>query len=372
MKYLNRKTFNFYSIILSIFCFMIFSSSLFAEEKTLRMLVWEPYLSGKLPQESFIKLVKKKFNVTLKLDIKYVTSDDDFHPALRDDKTDVIVLSHCSPKDKRYQLIKLNLTLPLNLKNIPNYQYVLPSLQSADYCRENGKMYCVPVARGPYGMIYNTNILKKPPESWNIFWDPKYKGKYSLGRDQYEQNVYFTALAMGFSPNDMYNYKKLNTLEFQTKLTELAKNAHSMWVGVDKAEDVKGLSFAASWGTSIPGLKKVGEIWKIALPKEGTTAWLDNFMLSALLEKRPLLKRIAEAWINYTLTNEYQEYIVRHMGAEPITTNIKNTLNDNEIKSLGLDNPAQFNKKYILFPTLGKKDRKGLKRLWKKAMSERK
>ncbi|KPA13303.1 spermidine/putrescine ABC transporter substrate-binding protein [Candidatus Magnetomorum sp. HK-1] len=371
MNILRKRLFHSICIFFGLLCIALFSKTLFAEE-TLRMLVWEPYLAGKLPQESFIKLVKEKFNVKLKLDIKYVTSDDDFHPALRDDKTDVIVLSHCSPKDKRYQLIKLNLTLPLDLKNIPNYPHVLPSLQSADYCSENGNVYCVPVARGPYGLVYNTNIFKQAPDSWNIFWDPKYKGKYSLGRDQYEQNVYFTALAMGYSSKDMYNYKKLNTPEFQKKLGQLAKNAHSLWVGTDQAEDLKGLAFAASWGVSLPGLKKSGEIWKLGHPKEGTTAWLDNFMLSALLEKRPLLKRIAEAWINYTLTNEYQEYIVRFMGAEPITTTIKNTLTKDEIKTLGLDNPSLFNKKYILFPTLEKTDRKGLKRLWKKAMSERK
>jgi len=343
---------------------------LFAEELTLRMLVWEPYLSGELPRQSFKKMVKEKFNVDLKLDIQYVSSDDEYFPALRDDKTDVIVLSHSTPKDERYQLMRLKLALPLNLKTIPDYKYVFSDLREADYCRHNGNVYCVPTARGPYGLIYNTKEFNKPPTSWNILWDPKYKGKYILGRDQYEQNVYLTALAMGYSKEKMYDYKTLNTPKFQEKLIQLARNAHSMWVGVEKPDDLTGMFLACGWGVAIPQMRERGEIWEMVRTREGTTAWMDNFMLSALLEKRPRLRKIAELWLNYTLTNEYQKYIVRHMGAEPVTTRVKEVLTPKEIEFLNLDDP-DFASRYILWPTLDKRDRKGLKRLWDKAIGLR-
>ena len=367
MKSLNNRLILFTCMII---CFV--NTIVQAEIITLRMLVWEPYLSSKTIQQNFIKLIKDKFKVDLKFDIKYVSSDDVFYKALRDNETDVVALSHSTPKDKRFQLIKLNLTLPLDLSLIPNYSNVLQELRKADYCRENGRVYCVPMARGPYGLAYNTTYFKQPPDSWHVFWNPKYKNKYSIGRDQYEQNVYITALAMGFSVKDMSNYKKLNTPTFQKKLSQLSMNAHSLWVGIDKAQHLKGLHIAASWGTSLPELAQKGEHWQMANPKEGTTAWLDNFMLNALLAKKPMHQRIAHEWLNYSISNEYQKYVVREIPAEPVTTTIKEVLTREEMDRLKLNESDAFEKKYILWPTLGKRDRKGLKRLWKKAMAERK
>ena len=365
----NPKKINCLFFLFITICYL--NTPLFAEEITLRMLVWEPYLASQRIQQSFIKLVKEKFNVELKLDVKYVSSDDVFYKALRDNTADAVSLSHSTPKDKRFQLIKLNLALPLDLSLIPNYTNVIKKLREEDYCRENGQLYCVPMARGPYGLAYNTKYFDHPPDSWKILWDPKYKNKYTLGRDQYEQNVYNTALAMGYSVKDISNYKKLNTQKFQKKLAQLAINAHSLWVGVDKAKDLKGLYLAVSWGTALPELKTMGELWEMAQPKEGTTAWLDNFMLNAFLEKKPTHKRIAIEWLNYITSNEYQQYIVRGMGAEPVTTNVKNVLTNEEINRLNLNASSAFENKYILWPILNKTDRKGLKRLWDKALMER-
>ncbi|MBF0452740.1 MAG: ABC transporter substrate-binding protein [Candidatus Magnetomorum sp.] len=148
-------------------------------------------------------------------------------------------------------------------------------------------------------------------------------------------------------------------------------NAHSLWIGIDKASDLKGLSLATAWGPSLLELKKMGEQWDFARPREGTTAWVDNFMISALLEKRPRLKRIAEAWLDYVLSDEYQQFVVRGIGCEPVTTTVKDSLAKDEVNALHLNDPSSFNKKYILWPTLKKMDRKGLKRLWDKALSER-
>ena len=139
--------------------------------ETLRMLVWEGYA----PQEhrdAFVKLVKDKHGVDLKLEVSYVNGNDDFFPALRDKKVDVFSPSHPVPKDKRWKLIDMKLTLPIDLNNVPNYKNILPSLQNADYCTKDGSVYAVPHVRGPYGLAYNTAKVKEAPTSWNILWEP--------------------------------------------------------------------------------------------------------------------------------------------------------------------------------------------------------
>ncbi len=341
-----------------------------AESVTLRLLIWEGYAPEEL-RTKFIALVKEQYDVDLNLEVSFVNANDDFFPALRDGKVDLISPSHPIPKDARWKLIDRNLVLPINLDNIPNYVNLLPSLQKADYCTLDGKVYAVPHVRGPYGLAYNTGQVKAEPKSWNVLWDPKFKGKYTLGQDAYVHNVSITALAMGHERDDINNYKKLNTVEVQAKLGELAANSAHMWQGVDDAKTLKGLSLAVVWGFSIPALADQGEVWKIAEPLEGTTGWVDNFMISYTLEDKPKLKRIAEAWLDYVLSDDYQRYTVRGLACAPVTSNAAELFTENEVQALHLNDPSHFEKNRILWKILDKKDRNGLKRLWDKALKSR-
>lgn len=355
--------------LLMAFFLMFSATSVFAE--TLRILTWEAYTPEKF-QQKLIQHAKDKYDVDLKLEVRFINGNDEFFPALRHREADIITPSHNVPKDSRYQLIKHKLVLPLDLENIPNYKNVDEGLQKADYCTEGDTVFGVPVARGPYGLVYNTAIVKEAPDSWNILWDPKFKNQYAIGKHQYEENVFSTALAMGFSEDDIGNYRKLNTPEFQKKLAQLAANAHGMWEGVDKPEDLKGLALATSWGDSLNGLKEMGEIWKMAEPKEGTTAWVDNFMISHTLRDKPVLKQIAEDWLNIVLSDEYQLYVVRGIGSGPIVSTIMDDLTPDEIERFHLNDPTHFKDNRILWPILEKTDRKGLERLWDKALRTRK
>jgi len=334
--------------------------------ETLRILDWGSYVPEKA-QKQIIQIAKDKYGVVLSVDVKYVQGNDDFFTALKAKTVDIITPSHNVPRDQRYRLIKHRLVLPLNLDNIPNYKNIDPGLQKADYCTEKDEIYGVPVARGPYGLAYNTEIIKEAPTSWNIFWDPQYKGKYSIGKHQYQQNIFIVALAMGYSKNEISNYKKLNNPEFQKKLAEFAINAHGMWEGGDEPEDLKGLALATSWG-----LKDASVEWTMAEPKEGITAWVDNVMISHTLEDKPKLKQIAEEFANIVLSSEFQVEHIAGDGLWPVVTGIKDKLSPEEVKRYHLGDPNYFKNNMILWPTLNKIDRKGLKRLWDKAMKTRK
>lgn len=369
---MNKKNSIARVLILAIVCVTLFgftSSAAFAE--TLRVLEWGAYVPEKV-QMQLIQIAKDKYGVDLKIEIKLVNSNDDFFPALKGKKVDIITPSHNVPRDERYRLIKHKLVLPMDLANIPNYKNVDVGLQKAEYCTEGGVVYGVPIARGPYGLAYNTGIVKDAPTSWNIFWDSQYSGKYSIGKYQYEENIFSVALALGYPKNDISNYKKLNTPEFQKKLAEFVKNASNMWDGIDKPEDLKGLAFATSWGDSLNGLKDLGEEWKMAEPKEGTTAWVDNLMISHTLKDKPKLKQIAEELANIVLSDDYQVEDIVRGGTTPVVSTIYDRLSPEEIKRFHMDDPEFFKNNMVLWPTLNKVDRKGLKRLWDKALKGRK
>ena len=356
--------------VTTVIVFMQFLSITPVAAETLRMLIWGEYAT-KEHQQIFIDLIKKKYHTELKLDITFAKSNDDFYAALRDQKVDILSPTHQIPKDMRFKLIKLNLLLPLNLNNIPNYKNIIPAFQRLDYCTENNQVYGVPVANVPYGLAYNTSIVSKEPDSWNIFWKPEYKGKYCISNTHYEPNIYVTALAMGIPRNQLGDYKTLNTQNFQKKLGQLVNHAKHFWGGIETAKDLKGLAIATAWGSALPQLKEMGEIWKMAEPKEGITTGIDHFMISHTLKKKPHLKRIAEEWLNYLLSDNSQLYMARVRGLPPTIFTVKNLFSPEEIKAFHLDDMQYYKNQRVLWPVLGKLDRKGLQRLWNKALKQR-
>ncbi|MCP4405259.1 MAG: extracellular solute-binding protein [bacterium] len=361
-----RKSMHMTSLlVLGMTVLMLCVSSISAE--TLRIWTWGGYVTDEHKQ-IFTDLVKEKYGVDLTLEVTLVGENEEFFPALRDNKADIITPSHNVPRDERYQLIEHQLVLPLNLENIPNYKNVDPGLQYAEYSAEGDVLYGVPVATGPYGLFYNTAIVKEAPMSWSILWNPRYKNQYTFGKGQYEGNIYITALAMGMSRDDMSSYEKLNTPEFQGKLEQFVVNAHSMWEIAESAEDLKGLALGLGWGDAVSGLAEMGETWKQAEPEEGTIAWVDTFMIADALEDKPQLKQIAEEWLNYTLSDDYQMFILRDVGVLPIVTTIKEQLTPEEIARFHLDDPTHFQKYRIPWPTLKETNREGLIQLWDNAL----
>ncbi len=114
----------------------------------------------------------------------------------------------------------------------------------------------------------------------------------------------------------------------------------------------------------------MGEVWAMAEPKEGTTAWVDNLMISHTLKDKPKLRQIAEELINIVVSDDNQiEY--SNGGGTPVTSTIMDKLSPEIIKRAHLDDPDYFKNNMVLWPTLSKVDRKGLKRLWDKALSQK-
>ncbi len=152
--------------------------SVFGEEKILRVLTGQGHAP---PQhiEQFEKQIQNRYQQKIKLEIIYLTGPEDWYKTIRSGKADLVLLTHHHFKDKRFNYIPNRFLLPIDLKNIPNFKHLMPALQKADYLTDEGKTYGVPVSQGPYGLVYNTTILKAPPKSWNILWDPNFKGKYA-------------------------------------------------------------------------------------------------------------------------------------------------------------------------------------------------
>ena len=336
----------------------------------LRLLIWEGH-APKQHVDEFEKQIEEKYDFKVKLQISYLKGTDDYYNSIRGGNVDMVMLTHDLFKDKRFNFIKNKLLLPLDLKNIPNFRHVTPALQKAEYLYSNGQIYGAPESQGPYGLAYNSSLLKEEPKSWNILWDPRYKGKYVIGANEYIYNTIITALALGYSKKSMSSFDALNNPTFKAKLRQLAVNAHSFWIGVDKADDLSGHFLATAWGDSFKPLKQRGEQWKMAKPAEGMPFWIDNCAITSALAGKPILKKIAEEYINGLLSTDYQiGHIMRVVGTIPIVTKIEHLLTSEEKKRIHVGTPNFFDKNRILLPTYSKRGRNGLKLLWSEAMKD--
>lgn len=339
-----------------------------SEEGVLRLLVWE----GHAPQafvSSFEKKIFEKYNFRVKLQISYMDGTDGYYDSIRSGSVDMVMLTHDLLKDKRFNFIKNKLILPLDLKNIPNFKRVTPALQNAEYLYYKGQVYGAPESQGPYALAYNVSLMKEAPKSWDILWNPSSKGKYVIGANEYIYNSIITALALGYPRESFGNYDALNNEIFKKKLRQLAVNAHSFWIGVDKADDLSGHLLATVWGDSLAPLRQRGEQWEMAEPIEGIPFWIDNCSVTSALADKPFLKKIAEEYINELLTIDYQvDHILRIIGTIPVISNIERPLTLEEKKRIDLGISDSFDQNRVLLPTYSQRDRNGLKILWKEAM----
>lgn len=339
--------------------------------ETLNLLVWEGYA----PADQVAKFenhIKDKYKTSVTLNVDFISDPNDFFTAVRGKSADIISPTHNLFKDNRFNFINKKLFLPVDLANVPNYKNIIPALQMADYATENHNVYGIPFVHGPYGLAYNTKHLNAPL-SWNVFWDPKYSNRYSISSDYYECNIYITALALGLRGPQLHNAGSHSSPEFRNKLKALVKNAASLWKGVDKADDLEGLSLGAVWGFSLPELKKRGANWAIADPLEGTMGWVDNYAICWSLKDKPFLKKIAEEWLNFTLSPDFQvQVVVRGLGSDPVNLTIKERLTKEEVEKTHMDEPDYFQYNRILWPTLNSiRERNHMKKIWNDALKSR-
>lgn len=343
----------------------------FAEEFVLKLLLWEGYAPEK-QVHIFEKLMFKKHGKKIKVEVNNADSVKEMFDKIKNKQVDIISPAHCYAKSEKYQFVQKGFLLPYNLKNMPHFKDMIPALKSSEFVSHQWKVYAMPIAHGPYGLIYNTKYFDVAPNSWSILWDPRLKGKYSISEDQFEANIYITALAMGFDKKDFTNLKKIKTPLFKEKLNDLYHNAGGHWRGVDTVEDLKDKVIATSWGDSRHALKKIGQNWVFAEPKEGVTGWIDSLYLGHSLKDKPFMKLIAEEWVNYSISPEFQiDVMLRDIGNDPVNLSIINKITPKEIKAHHLDDPSYFLNNRINWPELSERNQNWFDHIWKKVLNSK-
>lgn len=188
------------------------------------------------------------------------------------------------------RMISEDMLEPLGLENIPNFSFTDESFLSPIYDAENG--YSVPYMWGTTGIIYNTNRVDEPVDSWSILWDEKYKGQilmFSNPRDAFA----IAQKTLGYSMNTTDKRELENSLE-KLKAQKPLVQAYVMDEIFDKMLGGEATLAPYYAGDAVTMISENSDL-AFATPKEGVNIFVD----AACIPKGSRQKEAAEMYINF-------------------------------------------------------------------------
>ena len=329
---MNRRSLLFGTLALA-----IASGACRQKEETLSLLVWEGYADP-----SFVRGFEDAHHC--KIVASYMGSSDELVAKLRGGSAanyDVISPS----SDVATSIVRAGLAAPLDLSKIPSYAQLSPKLCDSPLVKANGKTYGVPFVWGPNPLLYDTTAFAQPPDSWSVFWDPKFKGKISLWDEL--SSVYLAAQVLGFDnpdPGQLYNLTDAQLEAVKNKLIELKPNIRKYWSTGGELTNLfqnHEIIAAMGWPLMTNQLRKVNYPIGETIPKENTTGWIDHLMITAASAH----KELAQAFLEYMVQAPTQKLVIDVTHYTPANPGTAQFLTPEERKILHLDNPDEYMKR---------------------------
>src|SRR5216684_554185 len=304
---------------------------------TLSLLVWEGYADP-----SFVRGFEEAHRC--KIVASYMGSSDELVAKLRGGSaSNYDVISPSS--DVATMIATSGLAAPLDPSKLPSYPQLSPKLRALPLVRAGDKVYGVPFMWGPNPLLYDATFFAKPPESWSVLWDPKYRGKISVWDDL--STVYMAAQVLGYDKPDstrLYNLSDEQLEAVKKKLLELKPNIRKMWstggelTNLFQNHEVVG---AMGWPLMTNQLRKINFPVGETIPKENTTGWIDHLMITAGSENKDL----ANEFLEYMIEAQTQKKVTDVTGYTPANPQAAQFMTADEVKSLHLDDVDKYQKR---------------------------
>ncbi len=326
-----------FALWLSLLAAILLLGSCSRKAPSLNLLVWEGYADP-----SFVHGFEERYHC--KVSASYMGSSDELVAKLRGGSAgnyDVISPS----SDVATSIAAASLALPLDISKIPAYSQLSPQLTSLPLVRLKGQVYGVPFMWGPDPLIYDTTVFSKPPESWNVLWDPKYRGKISVWDDL--STMYMAAQILGYDkpdPSQLYDLTDEQLEQVKKKALELKPNIRKMWSTAGELTNLfqnHEVVAAMGWPLMTNQLRKINFPVGETIPKENTTGWIDHLMITSGGENQEL----AYKFLEYMVEAQTQKKVADVTGYTPANPQAAEYMTPDEIKSLHLDDVDNYQKR---------------------------
>src|SRR5690606_1996951 len=153
------------------------------------IVAWPGYIARGETDKAFDWVTKFEEATGCKVNIKTANTSDEMVALMNEGGFDLVTASG----DASLRLVAGKRVQPVNVDPIPSWKTVDERLQNAPRYTVDGVHYGVPYQWGPNVLMYNTDVFKEAPKSWNVVFEEQTlsDGKSNKGRVQaYDGPIY--------------------------------------------------------------------------------------------------------------------------------------------------------------------------------------
>ena len=259
-------------------------------EGEVSIVAWPGYIERGETDKAYDWVTEFETKTGCKVNVKTAGTSDEMVALMNEGGFDLVTASG----DARLRLIAGKKVQEINTALIPSWSTVDPRLQQAPWHTVDGKHYGVPYQWGPNVLMYNTEVFKEAPTSWNVVFEETVlpDGKSNKGRVQAfdgpihiaDAALYLMAHQPELGIKDPY---ELTEEQYQAALTLLRQQNkivqrywHDAMMQVDDFTN-EGVVASGSWPFQVNLLKSKSAPIASTIPAEGATGWADTTMLHA-------------------------------------------------------------------------------------------
>ncbi len=249
----------------------------------LNILNWGEYIDPEL-----IELFEQETGV--KVNYIELTSNEEMLIKLRSSDSPYDL---CFPSDYIIeQMIREDMLQPLDYSKIPNAKNIDPKMIEITNVFDPGNKYSLPYMWGTVGILYNTDMVTEPVNSWGILWDEKYAGQVWM-YDSVRDSLGITLKYLGY---DMNTRSEEEVAAARDKLIEQAPirkgwGTDDLRSTMENGKAAMCVIYSGDAFCSIDACENLA----YAVPDEGSNVWFDN----VIIPKTAKNLEAAHAFINF-------------------------------------------------------------------------
>jgi spermidine/putrescine transport system substrate-binding protein len=303
--------------------FLIFSPGI-AANGAVTLFQWEDYMDP-----PFLADYKKQYHEDPNITI-FADEDEAFAKMRAGYKPDV--MGPCYYEFPRWK--EAGLIQPIDTAKLKNWNKISPTLRNLPGISAGGtKVWFVPHYWGNTSITFRTDLapeyVKKP--SWNILFDPKYKGRVAV-MDGVDDTVPLIAATIGVNA---YNMTPDQWKKVQDRLRQVIKQTRL--VSSDDTALAQGLASgeivaAMTWRVTYSTLKKEKKPVAYMKPPGG----MFTYVCGLVMHSKPSNEAKALALIDSSLSDQAAMYTIQHIGDEPANETALAKVPNATFETLGL------------------------------------
>lgn len=208
------------------------------------------------------------------------------------------------------RLMNKGLLAEINYDNIPNFQYIADNLKNPSYDADNA--HSVPYMWGTLGILYNTELVDDPVESWGILFEEQYQEKYRNSvfmMDSLRDGLGLALRYLGYSMNSN-NFVELNAakdLLIAQKQSGVVK-AYQMDEIKDKMVAGEG-ALAVMYSGDAQYSIDLNDKLAYAVPGEGSNIWVDCMVIPQSAKNKENAEKLIDFLCRPDIAQMNCEYI---------------------------------------------------------------